>query len=370
MQVFIASVEGDYLDRREAAAAAIRSVDGEVLRAEDLGALPNTPQQACLAAVRQSDAVVLVMGAIYGAQQSSGLSATHEEWKEAEREGKPVLAFIEKVGEGQREPLQIAFVQDVEDWTGGRFRETFSSTMELQEKVTKALLGLADSASSVDIDDLRSRAGTALPTQRSGFSGRTTIAVSVASGPRRQILRPSEIEDRQLATTLQQDAMFGPNAPLERHFSTEAAVENGVLRIQQNPAWVALGEDGTLVVAQSAIRDHDNRVALPTIIIEDLQEAIERALRFAANTLDQIDPSQRLTYVLALAVVTDAGGRSWRTRAEHARSPNSASIGGDPSGVVVPSDPSPVRRDAFLSESSRIAQDLAVLLRREAESRF
>lgn len=370
MRAFIASVEHGYGDRREAAAAAVRSVGGEVVRAEALSARPDTPQQACLAAVRQSDVVVLVMGTAYGARQSSGLSATHEEWKEAQREGKPVLAFIEDVEERQREPLQVAFVQEVEDWTGGHFRETFSSAMELQEKVTKALLGLANGTASIDADELRSRAEAALPTRRPEFSGRATIAVSVASGPRRQVLRPSAIEDRQLATKLQQDAMFSANAPLDRQSSTEARVENGVLCIRQNSAWVALGEDGTLVVAQSAIRDHGDRAALPTIITEDLREAIERALRFAANTLDQIDPNRRLTHVLVLAVVTDAGDRSWRTRAEHARSPNSASFGGDPSGVVVPSDPSPVRRDAFLNESSRIAQDLTVLLRREAESRL
>ncbi len=81
MRAFIASVEHGYGDRREAAAAAVRSVGGDVVRAETLSARPDTSQQACLAAVRQSDAVVLVMGTAYGARQSSGLSATHEEWQ-------------------------------------------------------------------------------------------------------------------------------------------------------------------------------------------------------------------------------------------------------------------------------------------------
>jgi hypothetical protein len=95
MRVFISSVISGYAALRDAAAAAIESLGYEVIRAEDFGASPDTPQQACLGGVRDADLVVLLIGARYGAVQASGRSATEEEYREA-GESKPVLAFVER----------------------------------------------------------------------------------------------------------------------------------------------------------------------------------------------------------------------------------------------------------------------------------
>lgn len=46
MRVFLSSVMADYGDYRDAAVRAIESLDHEVIRAEDFGARPDTPQQA------------------------------------------------------------------------------------------------------------------------------------------------------------------------------------------------------------------------------------------------------------------------------------------------------------------------------------
>lgn len=89
-KVFISSVIAEYTEHREAVAAAARAVNCEVIRSEDFNARPETPQQACLNALRMSDIVMFALGATYGKHQSSGLSATHEEWKEAIEEQKPI----------------------------------------------------------------------------------------------------------------------------------------------------------------------------------------------------------------------------------------------------------------------------------------
>ena len=68
---------------REAAAQAIRTLDHEPRMAEDYGASPGSPQETCLRGVRNADATVLLLGTRYGARQESGLSATHEEYREA-----------------------------------------------------------------------------------------------------------------------------------------------------------------------------------------------------------------------------------------------------------------------------------------------
>ncbi len=87
-----------------------------MLRAEDLGATPTSPQQACLGLVRDSDVVVLLIGESYGAVQPSGLSATHEEYREA-RERKPVLVFVQE--HVTRDEQQAEFLTEVQDWATG-----------------------------------------------------------------------------------------------------------------------------------------------------------------------------------------------------------------------------------------------------------
>ena len=93
MQVFISSVISGMEPYRNAAARAVRTLGHEPRMAEDYGASPDTPQRACLAGVRDADVVVLLLGARYGHPQESGLSATHEEYREA-KERRPVLAFV------------------------------------------------------------------------------------------------------------------------------------------------------------------------------------------------------------------------------------------------------------------------------------
>ena len=113
MRVFISSVITGYEQFRDAVAAAVESLGHEVVRAEDFGALPETPQQACLDGVRGADVVVLLAGARYGAVQASGRSPTDEEYREA-RESKQVLVFVERVAD--REPKQEALLAEVQGW--------------------------------------------------------------------------------------------------------------------------------------------------------------------------------------------------------------------------------------------------------------
>jgi hypothetical protein len=93
--------------------------------AEDFGAQPHSPQIACLTGLRLSDLVVLILGEQYGALQPSGLSATHEEYREAKGR-KPVIAFVQ---DGiTRDPQQMEFVAELQAWEGGLFRGSFSGS--------------------------------------------------------------------------------------------------------------------------------------------------------------------------------------------------------------------------------------------------
>ena len=366
MKLFISSLIGGYEERRAAVAHAATVLRWDVLRVEDFGARADTPRQACLEAVRAADVVVLVLGSAYGPIQDSGLSATHEEWREAVESQKPTLVFVEAVDDRDRH--QHAFVEEVQDWSAGRFRESFSSSEDLRDKVTRALSdfrtpGLADET------EVAQRALAALPeSSRGTFGGGAKLDIAVAGGPRQQVLRPAEIEDTALINDLQRDAMFSANAPLDSQSATKPGLNVDRLRITQDAAEVVVHADGTVLISRAAMPSNDvsRTVVIPSIVEEELRERIARALRFALEVLDRIDPSHRITDVVAAAALRDAGHTPWRTRAEVAASPGSANMpmGSRDNGPVTVSPPM-VRRAALVHEADRIAEDLAVLLRRQ-----
>ena len=103
---------------RDLVAEAVQSLGHEVIRAEDFGSLPDSPQSACLSGVRRADVVVLLMGARYGAIQNSGNSATHEEYLEA-LERCPVLVMVQEIE--QRDDQQRQFLEEVQRWSTGSY---------------------------------------------------------------------------------------------------------------------------------------------------------------------------------------------------------------------------------------------------------
>jgi hypothetical protein len=159
--------------------------------------------------------------------------------------------------------------------------------------------------------------------------------------------------------------MFGPNAPLNTEAATQTHLRGSRLLIAQEHAAITLDEDGTITVTQPAIARSPVRGMLPRIIEEDLNDSLGRALRFSALLLDHVDPLHRLSDVVAMAMITDGAYLAWRTRAEAAANPNSATI---PSrsveGPVAP-NPARRRRTSLVHDAGRIAEDLTALLRRQ-----
>jgi Domain of unknown function (DUF4062) len=120
VKIFISSLIDGMQPLRQAARAAVITLRHEPFMAEEFGAQPHSPEIACLAGVRQSDLVVLLIGESYGVVQSSGLSATHEEYREAKGR-KPILAFVQRGI--QPDARQKEFMAEVQSWESGLFRE-------------------------------------------------------------------------------------------------------------------------------------------------------------------------------------------------------------------------------------------------------
>ena len=152
-------MSGDFDTLRTAVCDAISLLGYEALRAEDYVASPASPQVACLEGVRSADAVVLILGSQYGSPQASGLSATHEEYREAREMSRPVLAFI--AADAKPTPAQAEFIAEVQDWVEGQYTSSFRDAADLQTKVAQSLhrYALSQAAAPTDENELASQPG-------------------------------------------------------------------------------------------------------------------------------------------------------------------------------------------------------------------
>jgi hypothetical protein len=365
VKVFISSVIAGMEHYRAAAREAAETLGYIVIAAEDFGASPSSPQQICLAGIREADVVVLLLGARYGTPQRTGLSPTHEEYREA-RGQKPVLVFVE-MGVGY-EPDEQKFIEEVSGWEGGQYREPFDSPASLRAGVTRALHRwvLSQQAGPVNEAELTARALALLPERSAHVAGSPLLHVAVAGAPAQQILRPSDLDDPALQTAMEQEALFGERPVFDRGHGVQAGVSGMTLAIRQPNAEITVDEQGSVRVSRPG-RDTGGRpgVGIPSLIEEDVRDRVASAIRYAGWALDHIDPTCKLSRVGLACRLDGIGYLPWRTRAEVTASPNQARMGflrqetADSPPVILP-------RAALLMDVTNQAEDITVRLRRGA----
>lgn len=200
--------------------------------------------------------------------------------------------------------------------------------------------------------------------------GEATLALVVTAAPRAALLRPSELEDSALATWLEREALYGDRPVLQRGEGTATGISGNSLIARQSRAWVAIDEEGTVVVMRPVVGNVDRGIYLRGIIEEEVLADLEADLAFVENVLERIDRGKRASHVVLVAALVGAASTAWRTRAEQAASPNSMTMnmsGGDRIVVHLPSPAQP--RDSLNQQGSALARDLMVLLRRAATKR-
>jgi hypothetical protein len=364
MRVFISSLITGMETIRAAAREAVTTLRHEPIMAEEFGPRPHSPQVACLAELRQADIVVLILGEHYGSEQPAGLSATHEEYREAKGR-KPVIAFVQE--QVLLDPQQRDFVREVQGWEEGLFRGGFSEAADLKVALTRALhdYELAIAVGPVDQNELIQRALAQLgPTQNSRYSsGRATVNVSVAGGPRQSVLRPIEIEKPALADALHQAALFGPNRLFDSSLGVRREIEAEALVLEQErgQSRISLNEQGSILLTLPV---SETGRMLPELIYEFVQKQISDALAYASWVLDHIDPTQRLTHVAVAASISNAEHTGWRTLRESEANPNQMSISMMSNVTRAPVHVTRARA-ALRLDTIHIVEDLIVPLRRQ-----
>lgn len=370
MKVFISSLITGMDALRSAAREAVLQLGHEPVMAEDFGAQPHSPQVTCLSGVRGSGVMILILGAGYGAKQASGLSATHEEYREA-KERCPVFAFVEQGV--TRDPDQAAFVREVQSWESGLYRDGFSGPEQLRQLITRRLheWELANAAGPVNESQLLRQALSLLPEEDRGHyrSGGRSLVLAIAVGPPRAILRPSELEKPSFQEELLQLALFGPDRIFTPAKATTADIEDHalVLTHDDGAGTVRLDGQGNLTLKLPIGDAGDGMV----VIQENVAQALTAGLRYAVALLDRIDPTQRVTHVALAATLS---GRSdtvvWRTQREQDASPNSYSVGfGREERKPAHLTPAVRPRPALRHQPGQLVEDLMTLLRREWRNR-
>lgn len=364
MKIFVSSLIGGMEEFRENAAKAATTLRHEVKKAEDFGATSDTPQQTCLAGVRASETLILILGARYGVRQESGKSATHEEYLEA-RDRMPVLVFIQEGVEPDQD--QRAFIKEVQDWAHGHFTATFVTAQELHDEVLRGLhdLEVARAVGTADPDEILGRAKEALPDLSRNYGGSPALHIAVAGGPRQQVLRPSLIEDKEFMDKVMQIAMFGGNRTLDPSVGTDHDIVDGKLVISQRGAKVILDELGTIAVSIDWDRSQQGYAGPSALIEEDVVDQIESMIRFVGALLDELDSTHRLSEVAVLAHQSSGGFLGWQTRAEASKKSGGISMSGVSSPEPVGLKPPTRARAALTHEARAIAEDLMVLIRRQ-----
>lgn len=137
-RVFISSVMADLGEEREAVAAALSRVGAQPVWFEEFGGRDDDPQAAYLGEVASSHIYLGILGRTYGRLLESRLSATHEEYREAERRGLRISVWVHASEDFQGD--QKTFVDEVRRFhTTGRY----TTPADLAERVTARLARIA-----------------------------------------------------------------------------------------------------------------------------------------------------------------------------------------------------------------------------------
>lgn len=156
---------------------------------------------------------------------------------------------------------------------------------------------------------------------------------------------------------------MGDHAVFDPAQGVSYRVVESALTLEQPEASLLVDQLGSVRVAQPA-HERDPH-GLPVLIEEEVEERLVRALRLAGNVLNRIDSVRRLSHVAPVVSVVGGAYLGWRTRQEHARSPQSVEMAmGVGEQVVKQLAPAVRPRPSLTHEAPQLAQDFVVLLRR------
>lgn len=165
----------------------------------------------------------------------------------------------------------------MQSWENGHYTANFDTADELRTKVTRGLHDhvLANEAAPLDEQQLVERARALLPENHG--SGSASLALAIAGGPVRAVLRPAELEDPELRRFLLREALTGDHAVLSTSVGTNDTISHDTIQLAQGHGGglVTLDESGSLLVVQPILDERDRFTGgIPSIIEEIVTERL------------------------------------------------------------------------------------------------
>lgn len=145
--IFISSTYRDLINERDKAIETVDNLDSaKAIAMEKISSDPNPPKEVCLSYLRKCDAVVLILGNMYGSEDiDEKISITEIEYNEAKKLDIPVFVFKKNNSEGDWEIHEEAIEkkEKLENFKkrldSERTRVTFQTTEELGRKIAIAI---------------------------------------------------------------------------------------------------------------------------------------------------------------------------------------------------------------------------------------
>lgn len=146
--IFISSTYRELINERDKAIETVDNLDSaKAIAMERIPSGPNPPKEVCLSYLRKCDAVVLILGYMYGSEDiDEKRSITEIEYNEAKKLDIPVFVFIKTNPKGDWEIHEedIDKKEKLENFKKRldleRTRVTFQTTEELGRKIGSVLI--------------------------------------------------------------------------------------------------------------------------------------------------------------------------------------------------------------------------------------
>ena len=149
-RVFLSSVMGGMTELRKTIAEAITAAGATPVFFEDFGGRDDDAEAAYLGEVAGSTIYVAILGSQYGRLMKSRLSATHEEYRAAERGGLSVSAWVDSAAEYNAD--QAGFIDEIRLFhTTGSYRTATDLAASVVQRLQ--LMAAADLSPWVKLGD-------------------------------------------------------------------------------------------------------------------------------------------------------------------------------------------------------------------------
>jgi hypothetical protein len=355
LRIFISSVQRDYDDVRRVARAAVESLDLVPIIAETAGASPDSPRRALLDRVADADALLLLLGARYGERGESGVSPTEDEYREAERLGKPILVLRQNVNLDADQQRLLDSTRG--GWEAGKLSGPFNDATDVGPAVVKALRELERRLAGVP--DLEPAAQARAQELALGEGPRNTIgsgskarvvAVPVLGRP---LLDAVALDRRDLSDAIATEARA---SRLVTHaMGLDATVTGeGVRLVGKDPqAHETLNfivtADGA-VVAEGPVGGEGQFFAGMQVAAARLGGVIEGGVRFVQRVWQQIDGHDDVRQAAVMVAIPDAQSKVFTTEEPGNTMPGGAM--GLPQVLAVPDPARIVRREDLADRST------------------